>query len=125
MRACVVGMCLVVASGCTATYAQLPAGDAPDACYVSGDTSRYNNFYLRFKGDGTYTATLQGDVGEWGSAAGNWHADHARVMFAPATETGVMKGSLKSVEKKRGNGFRPAALSFWPGWTNLQPKACS
>ena len=65
--------------------------------YYRGDGTGYN-IYLTLQPDGTYTSEWHGCVGVYGLAAGRWNIVCNQIVFAPSSETDMMKGHIRRLE---------------------------
>jgi hypothetical protein len=113
----------VLLSSCAAMPAKQRVTEAGIAgCYAKTDEVGYNTLRLTLNPDLTYTADLQGDIGSWGKASGQWAISDNAINLAPDQETERMVGFLRQLIVKRAYGRYSLQLSH--GSEPLENIAC-
>jgi hypothetical protein len=109
---------LLAMVGCSASPSKHATSESAISCYASQDATGYNQLRLRLNSDGSYTADIQGDIGSWGSASGQWRVSDNTITFVPVAETEHMQGFLRAAQK-RSNGslsIPQESSAFSSGW---------
>ena len=108
-------------SGCV--VARAPSSSAAIVgCYSKTDKTGYNTLHLRLNPDNSYVANLQGDIGSWGSASGNWGLDGDKITLTPVKENEQMTGFLRKLTVLRSMG--QYQLLPTSGWDALSTTRC-
>jgi hypothetical protein len=121
-----VSIAIALLVGCTTIPAEPIAHDKAH-CYSSTDGIRYNHFYLHLLPNGNYTIKLQGDIGTWGEASGNWIQERDTITLAETAKdsTNFVTFPTQFTIRRNGSmGFEYKGAFYSTGGTDLIPYKC-
>ena len=113
---------LIAGCGTTATRS---IGAQATSCYRSTDGLRYNSFYLQLKPRSSYKIVLQGDIGTWGEASGDWSQESGTVTLSQKTVKGLIEFPTRfNIQRNGSLKFDYQGAGYSDGGTNLMPSEC-